>query len=218
MTTAQAQAEDFCFGFLNAVPNRKEIPTAEAEEIQKGHIEHMGNMAKAGRLLAAGPFMTPGTMRGVVVYRCASLEETVKWTAKDPAVINNRLTLDLHIWRGPDDFGEPLAGRFKADPDTKIEMTKLSLVLFRKTSNWSSKAPADEQRGAAQKLLADGVLRTAGPFVDSKQFAALWVFGDMALEEAAKFAENTPLVKGGYATVQALTWFIADDAIPKRGR
>ena len=107
LSTLPALAEDLCFGFLNSHPDRKQIPQTEAGEIQKGHPEHMGNMGRAGHLLAAGPLMDAGTMRGIVVYRCSSLEEAAAWTDKDPPVITKRLTLDLHLWRGPNNFGEP---------------------------------------------------------------------------------------------------------------
>ena len=105
LSACSALAEDLCFGILKSHPDRKQIPQAEAEEIQRGHLEHMGNMVKAGRLLTAGPLMGAGTMRGIVVYRCATLEEAAAWTAKDPAVLNKRLILELHLWRGPDNFG-----------------------------------------------------------------------------------------------------------------
>ena len=85
LLATSAFAEDFCFGFLNSFPDRKQIPTAEAEKIQEGHLAHMTAMAKAGHLLAAGPFLTPGGPRGIIVYRCTSLEQAKEWTAKDPA-------------------------------------------------------------------------------------------------------------------------------------
>ena len=216
LSTLPALAEDLCFGFLNSHPDRAQIPQTQAEEIQKGHLEHMGNMAKAGRLLAAGPLMDAGTMRGIVVYRCSALEEAAAWTAKDPAVVNKRLTLDLHLWRGPNNFGEPLASQLKIDPTAKYEMTKLPLILFRKTSSWTSAGPSDilaEQRAEVRKL--QDKLRTSGPFLNSKELAEIWVMKDMPLEQATSLAQSMPLVRSGYATAQTLTWFVADESIPK---
>ena len=211
-----ASAEDLCFGFLNSHPDQKQIPPAESAEIQKGHLEHMGNMVKAGRLLSAGPLMDAGTMRGIVVYRCSTLEEAIAWTAMDPAVINKRLTLDLHLWRGPNNFGEPLASQLKADPNAKYEMTKLPLILFRKTSSWTAAGPTDvlaAQRAEVLKLQKE--LRTSGPFLNSKELAELWVLRDMPLDQAIKLAQSMPLVSSGYATAQTVTWFVADGSIPK---
>ena len=213
-----AFAEDFCFGFLNSFPDRKQIPVAEAEKIQEGHLAHMTTMAKAGHLLAAGPFLTPGGPRGIVVYRCSSLEQAKEWTAKDPAIIHKRLSLDLHLWRGPNNFGEPLASSLKADPNAKYEMVRLPFLLFRKTSSWVNSGPVEilgEERTATQTLRKQGLLRITGPFLDSTEFAALWVLRDMPLEEAAKLAKASPMVHGGYATVEAFMWMVADESIPK---
>ena len=77
------QAEDYCFGFLNAHPDRKKIPDTEAEEIQKGHMAHMNRMALAGHLLAAGPIATAGNTRGILVYRCKSIDEAQERTSHD---------------------------------------------------------------------------------------------------------------------------------------
>ncbi len=75
LAIATAHAEDYCFGFLNSHPERKEMPAEQTEEIQNGHLAHMNRMGMAGRLLAAGPILTPGGPRGVVIYRCQSLDE-----------------------------------------------------------------------------------------------------------------------------------------------
>jgi uncharacterized protein YciI len=77
-------AEEYCFGFLNSHPERKPIPDAEAQEIQKGHLAHMTRMAKAGHLLSAGPMLTEGGPRGIVIYRCASLDEARQYTSPIP--------------------------------------------------------------------------------------------------------------------------------------
>ncbi len=216
--TVSAFAEDFCFGFLNSHPDRKQIPTAEAEKIQQGHLAHMTSMAKAGHLLAAGPFLTPGGPRGVVAYRCSSLEQATEWTAKDPAIINKRLSLDLHLWRGPNNFGEPLAASLKTDPNAKYEMVRLPFILFKKTSSWVNSGPVEilvAERTATQTLRKQGLLRIEGPFLDSPAFAALWVLRDMPLEEAVKLAKASPLVHGGYASVEAYMWMVANESIPK---
>ena len=151
LSFASIFAEDFCFGFLNSFPDRKQIPAADSEKIQEGHLAHMTAMARAGNLLAAGPFLTPGGPRGVIVYRCSSLEQATEWTAKDPAIINKRLSLDLNLWRGPNNFGEPLATNLKADPNAKYEMVRLPFILFRKTSSWAQAAQLGAKRSSSRR-------------------------------------------------------------------
>lgn len=91
------EAEVYCFGFLNAHRERKEIPQEEAEGIQKGHLAHMEKMNREGRLLAAGPMATQGGPGGIVQYRCKSVVEADTWTALDPAGMNKRLSTEFYL-------------------------------------------------------------------------------------------------------------------------
>ncbi len=219
------RGEVYCFGFLNAHPERKEIPQDEAMAIQKAHLAHMEKMGLEGRLLAAGPMATQGGPRGVVLYRCNSLAEAEAWTALDPAVSGKRLAAEFYLWRSREGFGEPLMTKIKSDPAMKYAMVQLPLILFKKTDKWVGQGPMEilkEHGGAVTDLLKDGTLRAAGPFVDGKGrlglvagAVGLYVFSAMPLEQAKAIAEKDPMVRGGYATVQAMAWYVADDAVPK---
>jgi uncharacterized protein YciI len=219
------RAEVYCFGFLNAHPDRKEIPQDEAMAIQKAHLAHMEKMGLEGRLLAAGPMATQGGPRGIVLYRCKSVEEAEGWTALDPAVSGKRLTTEFYLWRARDGFGEPLMTKLKSDPATKYAMVQLPLILFKKTGTWVGQGPAEilkEHGGAVTGLLKDGTLRAAGPFVDGEGryglvpgAVGLYVFSAMPLDQAKAVAEKDPMVREGFATVQAMMWFVADDVVPK---
>ncbi len=223
---ATIHAEDYCFGFLNSHPERKPIPEAEGEEIQKGHLAHMGRMAAAGHLLAAGPMLTPGGPRGIVLYRCTTTDEAIEWTSHDPAVQNKRLTLEVYRWRGPDAIGEPLASKLKADPNTKYNMVKLPLIVFKKTDKWVGSGPLPVMKEHAKRiseLLQKGTLRMAGPFVDADGKAGLLpgmlgllVASAISLDDAKALAEQDPYVRDGYATFDSHLWMVADEAIPAR--
>jgi uncharacterized protein YciI len=220
-----AHAEDYCFGFLNSHPERKPIPEDQANEIQKGHLAHMSRMAAQGHLLAAGPMMTEGGPRGIVIYRCQSLEEPQKWTALDPAVQNKRLTLEVYRWRGPENLGEPLASKLKSDPNTKYEMVRLPLIVLRTTAKPVDSAPREVLMSHVERtkeLEASGRLRAAGPFVGANGepgsvpgVIGIFIFAAIPLEEARSLAEQDPMVKNGYATVQPYLWMVADEVIPK---
>jgi uncharacterized protein YciI len=67
-------------------------------ELQKQHLAHMANMHKLGRLVIAGPMLDDGTIRGLVVYKAASLEEARAWADADPAVKAGRLKIEMHPW------------------------------------------------------------------------------------------------------------------------
>ncbi|MEP7363816.1 MAG: hypothetical protein ABI972_11220 [Acidobacteriota bacterium] len=208
----------YCFGFLNAAPDRKELPKAEVDEIQKGHIGHMGKMAAAGKLLVAGPFMTDGGPRGVVIYNCASVDEAMGYTQPDPAVVNKRLTMEFYKMHAPEGLGEPLASKMKADPNYKYEMTRLPLFILNKGANMKSGYPSKETGQAhyqrSLKLMEEGKLRFFGRFEDAPEKLGVYVFAKMPIEEAKALMDDDPLVAGGYARAQGLVWFVADEAVP----
>jgi uncharacterized protein YciI len=87
--------------FLKSGPNRTQ-PAAEAEEIQKAHIANIQRLAKLGKLVAAGPFGDDGALRGIFVFRVASLEEAQALSDTDPAVKAGRLVLEFHPWQVPE--------------------------------------------------------------------------------------------------------------------
>ena len=89
---------EYQLAFLLAGPNRTGGSTPETERIQAGHMAHIRKMADAGQLVAAGPFLEENRLRGIFVFKLASLEEAKAVAAQDPAVQAGRLVLDLHPW------------------------------------------------------------------------------------------------------------------------
>jgi uncharacterized protein len=72
---------------------------ADPEALQRQHIEHLHAMARAGKLVVAGPFddQTDPRMRGMCLYR-APLEEARKLAHEDPAVKAGRLEVEVLSW------------------------------------------------------------------------------------------------------------------------
>jgi uncharacterized protein YciI len=76
--------------------------TPQTEEIQKGHMANIHRLADMKKLVVAGPFGDDGTLRGIFVFRVASLDEARALTSTDPAVQAGRFTLDVHPWVVPE--------------------------------------------------------------------------------------------------------------------
>jgi uncharacterized protein YciI len=76
--------------------------TPATEEIQKGHMANINKLAEMKKLVAAGPFGDDGRLRGIFVFRVASLEEAKALTATDPAVQAGRLAMEIHPWMIPE--------------------------------------------------------------------------------------------------------------------
>jgi uncharacterized protein YciI len=76
--------------------------TAATQAIQDGHMANIGRLAEMKKLIAAGPFGDDGRLRGIFVFRVASLEEAKTLTETDPAVKAGRLALEIHPWLVPE--------------------------------------------------------------------------------------------------------------------
>ena len=89
--------EPFILGFLMRGPQTSQSPE-DAQRIQEGHLAYMDALHKRGTLVAAGPFLDDAPMRGLVIYRVASVDEARQLAAGDPAVKAGRLVLDARPW------------------------------------------------------------------------------------------------------------------------
>jgi uncharacterized protein YciI len=72
---------------------------ADPEALQRQHIGHLQAMARAGKLVVAGPFddQPDPRLRGLCLYR-TSLEEARRLAQEDPAVKAGRLEVEVLSW------------------------------------------------------------------------------------------------------------------------
>jgi uncharacterized protein YciI len=92
---------NYIFGLLVRGPKWTKEQTEETKKIQEGHMENINRLAKAGKLVLAGPFYDDGDRRGVFIFKVDSLAEAQALTDTDPAVIAGRLKIELHRWSVP---------------------------------------------------------------------------------------------------------------------
>lgn len=91
--------KQYVMAFLKAGPNRGQ-DSATAAKLQKAHMENIDKMAKAGKLVLAGPFLDDGDIRGIYIFNVQTIEEAKKLTETDPAIAAGRLVMELHLWYG----------------------------------------------------------------------------------------------------------------------
>ncbi len=95
---AMPKMTTYYFGMLLKAEKWTPEVTPESTALQALHIAHLTAMGKAGRLVIAGPLLDDGTIRGLVVYKAASIEEAKGWAEADPAVKAGRLKVEMHPW------------------------------------------------------------------------------------------------------------------------
>ena len=87
--------------------------TPETEKLQAAHLAHLTKMHTDGKLIVAGPFdaQSDETLRGMCIYKVASLDEAVKLASQDPAVLAGRLKIvSLNWWTEKGYVAFPKAG------------------------------------------------------------------------------------------------------------
>jgi uncharacterized protein YciI len=88
----------YYFGMIRRGPKWTAERNAEIEKLQAGHMANINAMAKAGKLVIAGPFENGGEYAGVFVFKVDTLEEARALADGDPAVKAGRLVVDIHPW------------------------------------------------------------------------------------------------------------------------
>ena len=76
--------------------------TPATKELQKAHMANIIRLAEMKKLVVAGPFGDNGQLRGIFVFKVASIDEARALTETDPAVQAGRLAIDIHPWLVPE--------------------------------------------------------------------------------------------------------------------
>lgn len=200
------------FGLLRRGPSWTAERNAHTDSIQAGHMANIRRMAKAGALLAAGPFEDGGDLRGVFLFKPGA-EGLDSLMAGDPAIASGRLVVDLHTWVAPPGVGDD--HRRRAATGAADSMVSRSLVLLSLGAKPGSR-PSEMvvqliQRQGRQR--ANGGLIFAGPVEGSEALRGVLVFaGDRASTERA--LNRDPAVRSGRCVPQVLTWWHACGTIP----
>jgi uncharacterized protein YciI len=128
----QFDNETYQFGLLMRGPKSDGGNTPGAQKIQEGHMANINRMAKLGKLFAAGPILDGGELRGIFIFRAASIDEVKALAAEDPAIKAERLKLEILPWFGSKGIGVRAMEEYKKNPDMKWTMKKHHLVLLRR--------------------------------------------------------------------------------------
>jgi uncharacterized protein YciI len=92
--------EPYQLVILQRPEHPREYAEDKLEEIQQAHLAHLRELAKAGKLLVAGPLddQPDPRLRGIEIFRVGSLDEAKRLAADDPAVKAGRLEPVVMTW------------------------------------------------------------------------------------------------------------------------
>jgi uncharacterized protein YciI len=91
----------YYFAFLRRGPKWTAQRTPETDKLQADHLANINAMARAGKLVIAGPFENAGDYAGVFVFKVDSIDEARALAEGDPTVKAGRLVIDVHPWLVP---------------------------------------------------------------------------------------------------------------------
>jgi uncharacterized protein YciI len=91
--------KSYVMAFLKRGPNR-DRDSSESAALQRAHLQNIGRLAEAGKLVLAGPFMDTGELRGIYVFDVPTVAEAEALTATDPAIQAGSLVMELKSWYG----------------------------------------------------------------------------------------------------------------------
>jgi len=89
-------------GFLYRGSKWTPEKTPATQQLQEAHMANINRLAALKKLVVAGPFGDDGKLRGIFVFRVATLEEARSLAETDPAVQAGRLAIDMHPWLVPE--------------------------------------------------------------------------------------------------------------------
>lgn len=99
-SSPKIEFEKYYLVLLRRGPSWTPASTPAVQELQKQHLAHLQKMGESGKLLIAGPFgeQQDQTLRGMCLYRVASLEEARALAEADPMVKAGRLKVETAVW------------------------------------------------------------------------------------------------------------------------
>ena len=87
----------YVFMLLNE-GSKRDQDSATIAKIQEGHMKHIGEMAKTGKMVIAGPFDKGGKHRGILIFDVDSISQAIRMESTDPAIISGRLEMQAIYW------------------------------------------------------------------------------------------------------------------------
>ena len=93
--------DTYFLAFILRGPAWTPVESPDLYRLQAAHLAHLTSLRESGQLLLNGPCTDGGNLRGVSVYKVASLAEAQALANEDPMVQAGRLVIEFHPWLVP---------------------------------------------------------------------------------------------------------------------
>ena len=92
--------DSFILVLLVRPPSAPDLPKAELDKLQDGHMANMRRLAGEGKLFKAGPIadFSGRNVRGLFIFKTDSVDQAREWVATDPSVKAGRLAPEFMKW------------------------------------------------------------------------------------------------------------------------
>lgn len=193
--------------------------TAENPKLQAGHLAHLRALVVAGDLVAVGPLVDDGDVRGVLIFRAMAVDRARSLAEEDPTIEAGLMAVELHPWWGPKDIGKGYAERAKATPLEQLPFAEYQIGLLTRGPAWTpAETPEIAELQKAHmahinKMAESGKLVAAGPFTDGGTLRGIFLFRATA-DEARALAAEDPMVKIGRLALDLHPWMATEGVIP----
>ena len=204
-TQTSAKAAHYFLILLKRPANAPQLSKEAGEQLQEEHMANIRKMAAEHKLLIAGPFMDDTALRGIFVLQAESASQAQAWADGDPAVKAGRLSAELY---GPWMI-DPGAIHAPAEPPG---IERYTLVLMNRGEYWNPDAPEfmeviKRHHAFLEQMTEQRNIALAGPFPLSVpgelRGVVIYRVGE---EQAAKLAQEDPVVKAGILKAELHPW------------
>ena len=211
---APADLQTYYIYFLNKGPNYGAGSDEERKAIQAQHMAHLESLAPEAKI--AGPFGTPGPMRGLVILTADSIEAARARGEADPAVKAGVFTVEIYTLVVP-------RNSFELGPLPEPYTMRQYVFFFLDEAPSRPALPAAEAAALQDghlahlyRLAREGKLHLAGPLTDGGMHRGIGVFATADVEEARAWMSDDPLIRAGHLVMAPLRWFAADGILLRK--
>jgi len=191
------QTKNYTIVFLNKKSDAMQMSQEDTKKIMDGHMANMGQLAKEGKLLAAGPFDGGG---GLFIMNSSNEEEVKSWISTDPGVQAQRWNIEILPY-------EPRHGGV-CPVGEKYEMTLYTFIRFNlsaeKSTTLNYSETMEKHNNFTREIIKGGKVITEAGF--GANGGGILVFNG---EIDSSILESDPGVREGLLETQVKKLYIA---------